>query len=75
MRFIDLWKEGFAGANGVEFMWIRGHNHISPPLALMSGDEVGEEWGEDVVGWEGRRDHRSIFSREQANERSHSRRL
>lgn len=29
MRFIDLWKEGFGGANGVEFVWIRGHNLIS----------------------------------------------
>ncbi|KAF8590386.1 alpha/beta-hydrolase [Ramaria rubella] len=26
-----------------------GHNHISPPLALFSGE--GEEWGEEVVKW------------------------
>jgi hypothetical protein len=32
--------------------WVlKGHNHISPPVALMSGDKEGEKWGEDLVGW------------------------
>ncbi|KAJ5404626.1 alpha/beta-hydrolase [Penicillium cosmopolitanum] len=37
--------------NGVEFKVIKGHNHISPLLALMSGDVEGERWGEEVVEW------------------------
>lgn len=36
---------------GVEFKMIKGHNHISPLLALMSGDVEGERWGEDVAEW------------------------
>jgi len=49
--FTDLWKETFGAAKGMELKWIRSHNHISPPLSLISGDEEGEEWGEDVVRW------------------------
>jgi hypothetical protein len=37
--------------NGVEFKVIKGHDHISPLQALMSGDVEGERWGEDVVEW------------------------
>ncbi|ESZ99003.1 hypothetical protein SBOR_0661 [Sclerotinia borealis F-4128] len=33
----------------IEVVRLEGHNHISPPLALNSGE--GEEWGERVVGW------------------------
>jgi hypothetical protein len=51
IRFINFWKEVFGGANEIEFKWIGGHNHISPPLVLMSDDKVGEEWGGDVVRW------------------------
>jgi acetyl esterase/lipase len=52
MRFCGLWKEAFGGeAAGMELKRIKGHNHISPPLALMTGDVSGEEWGEEVVGW------------------------
>jgi len=35
--------------DGVEFREIPGHNHISPPMSLMSGE--GEQWGEDVAKW------------------------
>ncbi|KAF7856943.1 hypothetical protein EAF04_009703 [Stromatinia cepivora] len=33
----------------IEVIKIQGHNHISPPMALSSGE--GEEWGEQVAGW------------------------
>jgi acetyl esterase/lipase len=36
---------------GVDFRTLAGHNHISPPVALMSGDKKAEEWGEDVAKW------------------------
>jgi len=42
--------EGGKG-EGVEVKWMKGHNHISPPMALMAGDERGEAWGEDVAKW------------------------
>jgi acetyl esterase/lipase len=51
MRFFATWKYIYGDTGGVELKWIAGHNHISPPLALMSGDRAGQEWGEDVVGW------------------------
>jgi hypothetical protein len=35
----------------LEFRTIKGHNHISPPPALMSGDVEGEKWGEEVAAW------------------------
>jgi hypothetical protein len=47
--FVDLWKKTWDG--GIEFEILEGHNHISPPAALMSGDVRGEKWGEDVVVW------------------------
>jgi acetyl esterase/lipase len=50
-RFFSTWKDIYGDTGGVELKWISGHNHISLPLALMSGDMAGEEWGEDVVGW------------------------
>ena len=37
--------------SGVEFRTIKGHNHVSPPPALMSGDVDGEKWGEEVAAW------------------------
>lgn len=46
-RFEKLWSQKFG--DGLDKLWIRGHNHISPPLALMSGE--GEKWGHDVVDW------------------------
>ncbi|RDW68333.1 hypothetical protein BP5796_08990 [Coleophoma crateriformis] len=46
--FVGLWKEAW-GDEGLSFEVIQGHNHISPPPALMSGE--GEQWGEDVVKW------------------------
>lgn len=48
--FVKIWKEAF-GEEGLVFKVLEGHNHISPPLALMSGDNKGEQWGEDVVEW------------------------
>ncbi|KAH7342361.1 Alpha/Beta hydrolase protein [Rhexocercosporidium sp. MPI-PUGE-AT-0058] len=48
--FVKRWKEAF-GEEGFVFKVLEGHNHISPPLALMSGDKMAEQWGEDVVKW------------------------
>jgi len=48
-NFVSLWKSTFG--EGIDFEKIEGHNHISPPMALMSGDKKGEKWGEDVVSW------------------------
>jgi len=45
--FTAFWEKTWSG--GIEFRTVVGHNHISPPLVLMSGE--GEEWGEDVVFW------------------------
>lgn len=47
--FVALWKKTWGG--GIDFMKMEGHNHISPPLALLSNDMKGEKWGEDVVKW------------------------
>lgn len=33
----------------IEVIKIKGHNHISPPMALSTGE--GEEWGEQAEGW------------------------
>ncbi|OAP62648.1 hypothetical protein AYL99_01875 [Fonsecaea erecta] len=33
---------------------IAGHNHISPPMALGTGLEIEEEWGQSVVAWTGK---------------------
>lgn len=46
-RFEKLWEDKFG--DGMDKLWVEGHNHISPPLALMSGE--GEKWGHDVVEW------------------------
>ena len=37
--------------DGVELRMVEGHNHISPPTFLSTGDVQGEKWGEDVAGW------------------------
>ena len=47
--FVALWKETWS--SGIDFEIMKGHNHISPPMALMSGDEKGEEWAENVLQW------------------------
>jgi acetyl esterase/lipase len=49
LDFVKLSKELWGTA--VEYVKIPGHNHISPPLALMSGDEEGEKWSEAVELW------------------------
>ena len=35
----------------VDYLKIKGHNHISPPLALGSEIEAEEAWGHEVVAW------------------------
>lgn len=50
-RFLSLWEECFGSGQGIEVVWVEGHNHISPPFALMTGDKQGEDWGEHVVEW------------------------
>lgn len=50
LDFSALWKKTW-GDEGITFDTMEGHNHISPPLSLMSGDAKGEKWGEDVVEW------------------------
>ncbi|KAI9648796.1 hypothetical protein NHQ30_003436 [Ciborinia camelliae] len=46
-EFVRLGEEVWG--EKIEVRMIKGHNHISPPMALGSG--VGEEWGEQVAGW------------------------
>jgi hypothetical protein len=43
------WKK--AWGEGAELRVLKGHNHISPPAALMSRDAEGEQWGKDVAKW------------------------
>jgi len=50
LDFLALWKKTW-GDDGITFDTMEGHNHISPPLSIMSGDVKGEKWGEDVVEW------------------------
>ncbi|KAF7953699.1 uncharacterized protein EAE97_001098 [Botrytis byssoidea] len=38
-----IWEEK------IEVVKIEGHNHISPPMALSTGE--GEEWGEKAAAW------------------------
>ena len=47
--FADLGEKTWG--TGVELKTIKGHNHVSPPIALMSGDVEGEKWGEEVAEW------------------------
>lgn len=50
--FVRLWKGmGASWEESIELSKAEGHNHISPPMALCSGDVKGEKWGEDVVAW------------------------
>lgn len=50
-RFLGLWDDCFGSRQGIEVKWMRGHNHISPPFALMSGDKRGEEWADNMIDW------------------------
>jgi len=47
--FVALWKQTWRG--DIEYIKMEGHNHISPPYALLSNDKKGERWAEDVVKW------------------------
>lgn len=49
--FVALFREQWPDYNGIEFETLNGHNHISPVVALMSGDEKGQEWGDEVAKW------------------------
>ncbi|EXJ53471.1 uncharacterized protein A1O5_13247 [Cladophialophora psammophila CBS 110553] len=40
-----------AGSLEVDYLNIKGHNHISPPLALGSDIAAEEEWGHEFVSW------------------------
>ncbi|PCG88087.1 Hypothetical protein PENO1_112180 [Penicillium occitanis (nom. inval.)] len=35
----------------VEYVQIKGHNHISPPLALETNIAAEEEWGYNLASW------------------------
>jgi hypothetical protein len=47
--FVELWKNIWGG--DIDFEILEGHNHISPPLALMAGESAGEKWGEELAKW------------------------
>lgn len=49
-RFRQAWTE-VLGDEGLETKVMAGHNHISPPMGLMSLEAKGEQWGHDVVAW------------------------
>jgi hypothetical protein len=49
-RFRDTWASTFGSGDGLETLVIAGHNHISPPIALMS-EEKADEWGKQVATW------------------------
>lgn len=49
-RFRQTWGQAF-GDEGIEVKLMEGHNHISPPMGLMSGEDKAEKWGHDVVAW------------------------
>lgn len=46
--FVALWKKTWGS---IDFINMEGHNHISPPFALLSNDVNGEKWAEDIVKW------------------------
>ncbi|RFU34597.1 hypothetical protein B7463_g1737, partial [Scytalidium lignicola] len=48
-EFVELWTQVWG--EGIDFQIMAGQNHISPPLALMSGDEEGEKWARSLVKW------------------------
>jgi len=45
-KFQETWNN-----EGIEYKVLKGHNHVSPIAALMSGDEIGEKWGEELAAW------------------------
>lgn len=48
-EFVELWSKVWG--EGIDFQILAGHNHISPPLALMSGDVEGEKWANNLLKW------------------------
>ena len=47
--FVKEWQATDSVAAKLKFERIKGHNHISPPLALGTGIPAEEEWGQQVV--------------------------
>ncbi len=47
-EFAKIWKE--KGGRG-SFIELKGHNHISPPLSLGTGDKREEAWGFELAEW------------------------
>lgn len=47
-KFQDLFP---TSSHALDYKVLKGHNHISPIAALMSGDEAGERWAEELVTW------------------------
>ncbi|CAK1366159.1 unnamed protein product [Cercospora beticola] len=54
-NFSTEWKEKLQANPGnkarLDIASIKGHNHISPPLALATGISEEEEWGRKVAEW------------------------
>lgn len=48
-EFVEFWKKHWV--EDIELKTLKGHNHISPPWALMAGEAAGEEWAEDLAKW------------------------
>lgn len=46
--FVRLYQETF-GQDAVKFEILEGHNHISTAVALSTGEEKAERWGNSVV--------------------------
>lgn len=38
-------------SDAIQYKVLKGHNHISPIAALMSGDELGERWAKELIVW------------------------
>ena len=51
LNFIQEWKGREDLGAGLMQMVLKGHNHISPPLALGTGLQREEEWGVMVGKW------------------------
>src|ERR1700733_131918 len=50
LNFIEEW-EGREGFGGLDRAVLKGHNHISPPMALGTDLQREEEWGVMVGKW------------------------
>ena len=48
-RFVTMWNRLRMGK--CETSLLEGHNHLSPPFGLGTGDERAEEWGYELGRW------------------------